>query len=244
MNSLLLPVVAVQAMWKRHRKVEVPAADGDTSGIVLTGGSACPLRIAVLGDSISVGYGVHRHEDGFGGALAGHLAERTGRSVEWTVTGQYGATARRIRHRLLPRITEPVDIAVLTAGPNDVLCDRKPEQWREDLAAIVDSLSGRATQVMVAGIPPFAQLPCMPRLLGRHLAGRAEELDRVSREVCDERPFAGWVDGKFLLPFVPEYFAADGFHPSAIGYRRWAGSVADEIPSPVLEADCCVARGV
>ena len=230
MSSLLLPVVAAQAMWKRRRTVPIPAATGPASGIVAAPGGHVPLRLAVVGDSLAAGYGVHAHDAGFGGSLARELCERTGRTVGWTAVGQYGATARRIRHRLLPRITGQADVAMVVCGANDVLGDRNPEEWGEHLAFIVDELSRRAEQVMVAGIPPFEHLPCMPRILGRHLAARARSLDRVSQEICDARPAARWVDAKLLLPFVPAYFAADGFHPSAAGYRRWSAAVAGEIP--------------
>lgn len=232
MSNLLLPVVAVQAMWKRHRKVAIPAAEGPSSGVVLGRDDHRPLRIAVLGDSLAAGYGVHTHAEGFAGSLAVHLAERTGRAVAWTAVGQYGATARRIRHRLLPRLDREADLAVVVGGANDVLVDRHPDEWAEHLGFIVDELGGRAEQVMVAGIPPFEHLPCMPGALGRHLAARANALDLASQEVCAARPAAAWVDGQLLLPFVPEYFAKDGFHPSASGYRRWSGAVADTIPVP------------
>ncbi|GLY02280.1 MULTISPECIES: SGNH/GDSL hydrolase family protein [Actinoplanes] len=231
MSSVLLPVVAVQAMWKRHRTVAIPVADGPASGVVPGRDDLRPLRVVVLGDSVAAGYGVATHDEGFGGSLARDLAERTGRPVAWSAVGRYGATSRRIRHRILPLIVERADVAVLLAGPNDVLGDRPPQEWAEHLGVIVDDLARRAEQVMVAGIPPFDHLPCMPRILGRHLARRAVVLDRAARQVCAERPSVTWVDGELLLPFVPEYFAADGFHPSAPGYRRWAAAVAGAIPA-------------
>ncbi|GIE76554.1 hypothetical protein Aph02nite_25040 [Actinoplanes philippinensis] len=230
MNALLLPVVAAQAMWKRRRTVSIPSAEGPATGVVPGMTPRHPLRVVILGDSLAAGYGVHTHDEGFGGSLARDLVERTGRTVEWTAVGQYGATARRIRYRLLPQIPDKADIVVIVGGANDVLGGRQPHEWGEDLAAVADESSRRAGRVMVAGIPPFEHLPCMPRTLGRHLAARAVALDEVSQRVCDERPAATWVPGKLLLPFVPAYFSPDGFHPSSLGYRRWSAAVAGEIP--------------
>jgi hypothetical protein len=34
----------------------------------------------------------------------------------------------------------------------------------------------------------------------------------------------------------PDFFAADGFHPSAIGYRRWAGLVRQRVEASSLAA--------
>ncbi|BEL06277.1 SGNH/GDSL hydrolase family protein [Actinoplanes sichuanensis] len=231
MNALLLPVVAAQAMWKRRRTVTIPAAEGPATGVVPGPDPQDPLSVVILGDSLAAGYGVHTHDEGFGGSLARDLTELTGRTVAWSAVGQYGATARRIRYRLLPRIPEQADIVVIVGGANDVLCGRQPHEWAEDLTAVVDESSRRAGQVMVAGIPPFEHLPCMPRTLGRHLARRAVALDEVAQQICDARPAVTWVPGKLLLPFVPAYFAQDGFHPSALGYRRWSAAVAGEIPT-------------
>ncbi|WP_436531527.1 SGNH/GDSL hydrolase family protein [Actinoplanes sp. HUAS TT8] len=234
MSALFLPVVAVQAMWMRHRKVTIPAAAGPSSGVLHAGAET--LRIAVVGDSIAAGYGVESHDQGFSGSLARELSERTGRTVAWSAVGQYGATVRRVRHRLLRRLTGPYDVVLVVAGANDVLGGRQPHEWAEDLTAVVEALSREATRVMVAGIPPFAQLPCMPRILGRHLARRAEALDRASREVCASFPAAAWVDGEVLLPYRSEYFAPDGFHPSALGCRRWSAAVAEDLPTPSIDA--------
>lgn len=31
------------------------------------------------------------------------------------------------------------------------------------------------------------------------------------------------------IPADPDFFACDGFHPAAPGYRRWAQAVADQL---------------
>jgi len=228
-NPLLLPVVAVQGMWVRTRTEELPPAGGPTSGAVgeAAESPAPPVRIAVLGESTAAGCGVDSHGDGFAGALARELVERSRRPVVWEVVGRHGATARRIRHRLLPQVGTDLDIAVLLAGANDVLSRRTPEAWAEDLAAIVDGLAGRAEQVAVAGLPPFGAFPSLPATLGRYLAGRAAALDAASRQVCAGRPQVTWIGAADVLTPGPEFFARDGFHPSAVGYGHWARMVAD-----------------
>ena len=76
---------------------------------------------------------------------------------------------------------ESVDRAVLLAGANDVLAGRTPEQWGDDLAAIVDDLAGRAGEVTVVGIPAFKTFPSLPATLRLYLAEQATRLDRVSQ---------------------------------------------------------------
>jgi lysophospholipase L1-like esterase len=228
MNPLLMPVVAVQGMRVRSSTETLPPADGPTTG---TAGEAdgTPVRVAVLGESTAAGCGVGTHDEGFPGCLARKVADLTHRPVEWDVVGQNAATARRIRYRLLPELGKGLDAAVLLAGVNDVLTRRAPAEWGDDLAAIVDELVGRAERVAVTGIPPFDVFPSLPKTLGRYLAQRARALDEVSQRVCAAHPQVTFVSAEGLLPVGPDFFARDHFHPSALGYRRWAGVVADHL---------------
>jgi lysophospholipase L1-like esterase len=229
---MLLPIVAAQGLWVRARTPMVPPAEGPATG---TAGdmSGAPVRIAVriavVGESTAAGCGVGTHDEGFPGCLARELAMRSHRPVEWEVVGQHAATARRIRHRLLSGLGDDLDAAVLLAGVNDVLTRRTPQQWGDDLAAIVDDLTCRAKQVVVAGIPPFAAFPSLPATLGRYLGMRAGALDEISQRICAEHPQVKWVNSAVIVPAGPEFFARDRFHPSARGYRRWAQVVADHI---------------
>jgi lysophospholipase L1-like esterase len=230
MNPLLLPIVAVQGIRVRRTTEAMPPAAGPRTGRVGDPAGE-PLRVGVVGESTAAGCGVDRHDQGFAGALARDLSARTGRPVEWHVVGQDGATARRIRYRLLPQLGDGMDVAVLLAGVNDVLTRRAPSQWAEDLEAIVRDLVTRADRVVVAGLPPFGAFPAMPATLRRYLAERAAALDEVSRQVCARQQRARWVGAATLLPAGPGFFAADNFHPSAIGYRYWARMVATQLPS-------------
>jgi lysophospholipase L1-like esterase len=170
---------------------------------------------------------VNDHDEGFTGSLAREITARTQRPVDWQVVGELGATARRIRYRLLPQLGENLNVAVLLAGGNDVIRGHGPDRWRADLCAIVDDLMERADHVVVAGIPPFALFPSIPTTLGRYLSERAAALDSVSRQICAVRPCTTWVTMPGVPP--PHFFASDRFHLSAAGYRRWAQVVADHL---------------
>jgi lysophospholipase L1-like esterase len=225
-NRLLLPVAAMQGKWMRATIRPAPPAAGPTSGTVGATWGA-PLRIAVVGESTAAGSGVDNHDEGFTGCLAREINAHTGRPVQWQVAGQFGATARRIRYRLLPQLDEDLDAAVLLAGGNDVMTRRSPDQWRDDLSAIVDDLTERAGRVVVAGIPPFALFPSMPATLGRYLSERAAALDDVSRQICAAHPGTTWVTMPGTPP--PYFFASDRFHLSAAGYQRWSQVIADHL---------------
>ncbi|GAA5204717.1 SGNH/GDSL hydrolase family protein [Microbacterium jejuense] len=223
-----IAVALAQGLRARGRIERLPAAGGPAAGTV-AGSSGRTLRIAVVGESTAAGVGVATQQDGFTAALARRLAATTGASVDWRVAGQDGATARRIRHRLVPLLGPgPFDVVVVLAGANDVLSRRPPEQWREDLAAIVDGLATISHRVVVAGTPPFAVFPSLPPTLGRYLAERGRRLDAVTRELCGSIAHAQFVGTDPSL-IDPAFFARDGFHPGAGGYERWAELVAGEL---------------
>jgi lysophospholipase L1-like esterase len=226
-NRFLLPVIAIQGMWLRSTITMASPAAGPTSGIA-GDASGPPLHIAVVGESTAAGCGVETHEDGFPGCLAREIAARTPRPVAWEVVGQFGATARRIRYRLLSRLGGNLDVAALLAGANDVLNRRSVEEWSDDLAAILDDLTDRAEHVAVVGIPPFAVVPSLPSALGRYLGERAGALDAVAQQLCAQDPRTTWISSITVPP--PDFFAHDRFHPSASGYRLWANAVADKLP--------------
>lgn len=232
MKSPGMLVAAAQGVWLRATVKPAPPAGGPDRGTTAgcspgeSGEHGSPLNIVVLGDSTAAGCGVATHEDGFAGCLARSLAERTGRPVAWQAIGQFGATGTRIRHKLLPRVESGLDLVVLLAGANDVLGRRDPAIWAEDLDAILDGLADRTRHVAVVGIPPFALFPSIPTVLGRYLAGSAAALDETSRRICAIRPATRWI-GATGEP-GHGFFAADRFHPSHDGYRRWAQTVADD----------------
>ncbi|HZM75699.1 MAG TPA: SGNH/GDSL hydrolase family protein [Candidatus Limnocylindrales bacterium] len=226
MSRFLLPLAVAQGIWVRRTAEVLPVASGPTTGAV---GDGSPLRLGIVGESSAAGCGVDTHEEGFPGCLAREVAARTGRRVRWEVAGEHAATARHIRDSLLPRLETDLDVAVLLAGVNDVLWLHAPGRWERDLDAILDDLGRRAKRVAVIGIPAFDAFPSLPKALGRYLTWRASILDRVSRAVCAARPRTTWISTTAILPVRPDFFARDGFHPSATGYRRWARAVAEQL---------------
>lgn len=229
MNSLLFPILAIQGMWMKFRTEALPAADGPNSGGIGETVGREPIRIGIIGESTAAGCGVRTHDEGFPGSLGRILLERAGRPVTWQVVGQYGATARRVRYRLLPQLSGEFTVSVVLAGANDVLKGRSTDEWATDLGAVVDDLVERSERVAVAGIPPFEVFPSIPRTLRRYLADQAATFDAAAQRVCSERPNSVWVTSTDGTKIGTDSFAADGFHPSARGYRSWAETVADHV---------------
>lgn len=152
MNPMLMPLVLVQGRMARSDMQRLPPAAGPAHGMAGRPGDPL-LRLAVLGESTAVGCGVATHHEGFAAAFAAELSSGPARCVSWEVVSQNGATARRIRHRLLPKVDGFLDRVVLLAGANDVLSERTPREWAENLNTIIDGLTNGAARVTVLAIP-------------------------------------------------------------------------------------------
>jgi lysophospholipase L1-like esterase len=179
--------------------------------------------------------GVEQHQQGFAAQIAAEYADAGQCEVRWQVVGQYGATARRIRYRLVPQLRTGLDAALVLAGANDVLAGRERDLWQADLGGIIELLTSRARRVVIIGLPPFGSFPALPRPLRGLLAERATALDAAARDTCHRHPRAVWVAATALsrTEIGPDFFASDRFHPSAVGYARWARDVARQLPDLV-----------
>lgn len=225
MNPLLMPLVAVQGRRARSQIEVLPEAAGPTAGRTGDGGGEA-LRVTVVGESTAAGCGAATHEEAFAGEFAQALSRLRTRPVQWHVRGRHGATIRRVRYRMLPDLDAPVDVAVLLIGVNDVLARTPVAQWRGDLTAVVEALTGLAEHTVVAGIPPFDAFPSLPRALRTYLGERGRALDAAAQEVCAAHDAVSWMSSADLANAEAAFFARDGFHPSPSGYQRWASDIA------------------
>lgn len=225
MNLWTNTLVAAQTMWVRSASLFLPPPGGPSHGVVEAPGSP-EFRLALVGDSAAAGIGVSTHALGLAGSLGRELAVSTGRRVEWRVFAQSTATVQRIRQRLIPQLPVDHDLVVLVAGSTDALQATPLEEWSIDIAAAIEDLAVRHRRVLVAGAPPFADLPCLPSPLAETLDRRALAMDEITAAVCEARPGVVFASSRTVPDETEGLFAVDGFHPSARAYARWARSLA------------------
>ncbi|MDT8910191.1 SGNH/GDSL hydrolase family protein [Amycolatopsis sp. PS_44_ISF1] len=221
---LVAPLLVVQAVRVRRSTPQLPAAAGPVEGVV---GHGAVLRLAVLGESTVDGVGAATHEEALTGQLARQLAERLGRRVQWQAVGRTGANARVVRRDLVPKL-KPADLLVIVLGVNDTLELHSAARFRRDLLGVVVAARrrvGPAVPVLVAGVPPMARFPALPRPLRDLLAARSGALDRAAAELIGLPA----VDHARMDPALLDEgtFAVDRFHPGPAGYRSWAGALAE-----------------
>jgi acyl-CoA thioesterase-1 len=174
-----------------------------------TGGApAKPIRLLVLGDSLSAGYGL-AHADGFEVQLQAALQAR-GHDVTIVDGAVSGDTTAGGRARLDWVLADGADAAIVELGANDGLRGVDPKEMEANLTAILDALAAKHIPVLLAGM--YAP----PNLGPDYGAAFKAVFERLSR-----RP--GILFDPFFLEgvaAVPNLNQADGMHPNPEGVKR------------------------
>lgn len=225
-DTLLIPLLVLQAAWVAARALRLPEAPGPRSGQT---GDGAPLRLLVLGDSSAAGVGAANQDRALTGRLAAYLSPH--HHVHWRLHARTGATARSARFSLDTLAPGPYDVAVLALGVNDTKNGVPAARWRRDYAALLDALTIRfgVTLCIASGVPPLDRFPLLPRPLRDVLGRRALQLDHELAGLAASR------SGVIHLPvgdaLDPAGMAEDGFHPGPAVYDAWALRVAQAILS-------------
>jgi acyl-CoA thioesterase-1 len=178
-----------------------------TLAVLVPAMGAGPIKLLVLGDSLSAGYGLP-HEDGFEEQLRRALAAR-GHVVQILDGAVSGDTSAGGRARLDWVLADQPDAAIVELGANDGLRGADPKSMQANLTAILDELARRHIPVLLAGMyaPP-------------NLGPAYENEFRAAFDSLGRRP--GVLYDPFFLQNVvlhPELMQADGEHPNAAGVR-------------------------
>lgn len=164
-----------------------------------------PIRIVVLGDSLSAGFGLAGNE-----ALPPKLEralKARGHAVTIENAGVSGDTAAGGLARLDWSVAEGTDAVILELGANDALRGTDPKTTRASLEEIIRKLKERRIAVLLAGM-------LAPRNLGPDYANA---FDAIYPELAAKYDLV-------LYPFILDGVAGDralnlpdGLHPTAAG---------------------------
>jgi len=164
-----------------------------------------PVRIVVLGDSLSAGLGLPA-QDTLPAKLERALRAK-GVAVEIQNAGVSGDTAAGGLARLDWSVPDGTDAVILELGANDALRGSDPKATRAALDAIIRRLQERRIAVLLAGM-------LAPRNLGPDYA---KAFDPIYPELAAAHSL-------ILYPFIAEGVAGDpalnqpdGIHPTAAG---------------------------
>jgi len=164
-----------------------------------------PVRIVVVGDSLSAGYGLAA-ADAFPARLEAALRE-SGHDARVENAGVSGDTTAGGRARLAWAIGDDPEAVILELGANDALRGLHPEKAYDNLAAMLTRLQEKNIPVLLAGMKA-------PPNMGEDYA---QEFDAVFRRLAAAYDVIFY---PFFLKGVagqPALNQEDGIHPTAEG---------------------------
>lgn len=180
-----------------------------------------PLRMAMLGDSTSAGFGAADEDTLPGVMLARNLAAELNRPVQVFTHAVVGTGAADLARQSDEALLDEPDLVVIIVGPNDVRDRVSPALSVRALADVVRSLREKDIAVVVATCPDLGVIAPIPQPL-RQLAGHwSRSLAKRQEQAVVHAGAEAVPIGRLVSPgFVghPELFAADHFHPSGAGY--------------------------
>jgi acyl-CoA thioesterase I len=169
---------------------------------------AAPVRLLVLGDSLTAGYGLP-HADGFQAQLEAALRAR---GIEVTILdgAVSGDTSAGGLARLDWALGDGADAAIVVLGGNDGLRGLDPAEMEHNLTAILDRLASRHVKVLLSGMYPPANFGPDYTAAFRAVFGRLSKRPDIIYD-------SFFLDGVAVVPALNQ---ADGVHPNAEGVAR------------------------
>lgn len=173
-----------------------------------------PVRIVVLGDSLTDGYGVSK-EDAYPSLLQTKLREGGFKQASVVNAGISGSTTASAKSRLQWHLKKKPDILLIALGANDGLRGMKLEQTKRNLSELIELARTKGIRILLAGI----QIP--PNYGKEYVEGfRGIYLSLAKEHSLPMIPF--------LLEGVggeKEMNLPDGIHPNEQGHRKMAENV-------------------
>ena len=229
--ALVLGVEIWLALTREYLPTDPPMALGGTFGDE----SDNPLRFVVLGDSTAAGLGADDPSGAYATILAERLARERNLQVELTALGISGARVADVLHQQVPQVAALApDLVFVGIGANDVTHVTPISRIERDMTLAIRRLKETGARVVVAGAPDMRAAAWHQPL--RWLAGiRGEQVANAIERVGHEQG-VGVVEladetGPHFAADPEPHFSDDDFHPSSLGYQRWADAIY-----PVLEA--------
>lgn len=182
-----------------------------------------PPEVAILGDSITAGYGLPRSQ-ALPAQLEAELA-RLGRTARVRAAGVNGDTTAGGLRRVDRAVPAGAKVCVVALGGNDLLLGADPKAVEANLDGIVRRLKARGVTVVLAGV----QVPViLAGAWGRNFNGAFQAVARRHGVVFVPDMLAG-------VALNPRLNQDDGIHPNAAGVgviaRRLAPYVARTLPA-------------
>lgn len=211
----VLPFLLYQALNVRRKNPTPPAI---SEHLTLGGGKK---KILILGESTAAGVGASSSEF----TLASHIFNFLGTGYRVTNLGKNGLKVAETYSHFGDKISGihgSVDGIFIFLGANDCFHLTHPRKFRNQLVHLISDLNSDFSPgwIYLADIPPVHLFPAFPSLLRTYLKTQRNFLQKEMEAICLENNRI--ILDQLRLDFNPDFFAADGIHPSDKGYLKIA----------------------
>lgn len=208
----LLPYLAYEAL---KVKKSVPSLTAVSERLVLKGNSS---ELLLIGESTAAGVGASSTDF----TLANHIFRLF--KEEYTLFN-FGKNGIRMAEILpifeaeLEKIATPKEGILIFLGANDCFQLTKPKTFAQSMTNLIDRLDQlfRPNWIYLADIPPVQLFPAFSPIMRSYLSQQREFLRKEMRSITAKRNKLIFEELK--LELRNGFFAADGIHPSDLGYH-------------------------
>ncbi len=183
-----------------------------------------PVNYVALGDS--TGSGVGAREGGYVARLFRRILAHRPESKLTNLCVSGATTSDVLRDQLDRGISAKPNLVTLGIGINDIGHGVSLEEFSRNYEQILAKLKSNTTAaIVVTNIPDISSAPRIPALVRNQYQHLIIEFNRKLEEIASRHQvivFDVYTVTHEQLPSHPEYFSADGFHPSDQGYELWA----------------------
>jgi acyl-CoA thioesterase I len=183
-----------------------------------------PIRYIALGDSTGAGVGARD-----GGYVARLFTRMVGHrpGSELTNLCVSGATTSDVLRDQLDRgVSADPHLVTLGIGINDIGHGVDLEQFSKNYDQILSRLkSDTKAAIVITNVPDISSAPRIPLSMRTEYHQQIVAFNQKLHEIAsrhDVSVFDIYSVTHEQLPSHPEFFSADGFHPSDPGYEFWA----------------------
>ena len=196
-----------------------------------------PINYVALGDSTGVGVGAK--EGGYVARLFKRIqVERPGTTL--TNLCFSGSTSQDVLSEQLDRgITLQPTLVTLGIGINDIGHGVALEQFAENYETILSQLRAKTGAfILVTNIPDISAAPSIPQALRDEIGQRIVLFNWRIADTARKHGVAVfdiYSSTHKTLASHPEFFSADGFHPSDAGYEHWTTEMWPVVAAAIQE---------
>lgn len=196
-----------------------------------------PIVYVALGDS--TGAGVGARDGGYVARLFKRISERRPGSKLSNLCISGATTADLVRNQLDRGVAQNPNLVTIGIGINDIGHGLTLEQFTRNYEQILSTLKEKThAEIVVTNLPDISTAPRIPGPMRNEYQRQIAQFSQRLEEIANRHGvtiFDVYTITKQELPSHPEYFSADGFHPSDQGYELWASSMWPTVASVIGE---------